>query len=625
MAKKIDKNEKSNNQFEFKAEMKQLLNLIIHSLYTNQDVFLRELVSNSSDALNKVKFMQLTGETYLNPETELKISINIDKENKTLSIEDTGVGMSKDDLINHLGTIAKSGTLEFFKNVKENNNKLDGNLIGQFGVGFYSVYMITDEVTVETQKAIGDEKSYKWISKGEESFVIDEIENRQRGTKISFVVKDEYSELLEDWKIKEILKKYSNFVEFPIYLNDEKVNNVTAIWQRKKDDVTKEELDEFYKFISSDYSEPLDSLQLDIEGNVNFKALLFFPQNAPVNFFAQENKKTLQLYVNKVFIQDDVEELLPDYLKFLKGVVDTSDLPLNVSREVTQKSPIMAKMKDVITNKVLSLMESWATEDKEKYESFYKKFASILKAGLNSDFKNKDRLTKLMRYESTKLATGEITSFADYISRMKEGQEDIYYFSGQSREAVEKNPNLEYFKKNDIEVLVLTDPMDVFTLPYMFEIEGKKLKSIDKDDVNFDNIKKDDKTEETNENVELDTEFLTAIKEVLGDKIEDVKVSKRLVDSPATLVVGKEGMDAQMEKMMQMMDKECKVSKRIMEINPNHKIILNLKNIYKKDGKTPLFENIIMQLFEGGLLLEGYLKSPVDFVNRMYSILENSN
>jgi len=625
MDKKMDKSKKSNNQFEFKAEMKQLLNLIIHSLYTNQDVFLRELVSNSSDALNKVKFLQLTGEKYLNPETELKVSINIDKENKTISIEDTGIGMSKEDLINHLGTIAKSGTLEFFKNVKENNNKLDGNLIGQFGVGFYSVYMITDEVTVETQKANEEENSYRWISKGEESFIIDEIEKRQRGTKISFVVKDEYSELLEDWKIKEILKKYSNFVEFPIYLNDEKVNNVTAIWQRKKEEVSKEELDEFYKFISSDYSEPLDSIQLDIEGNVNFKALLFFPQNAPVNFFAQENKKTLQLYINKVFIQDDVEDLLPDYLKFLKGVVDTTDLPLNVSREVTQKSPIMAKMKDVITNKVLSLMENWAAEDKEKYESFYKKFSSILKAGLNSDFKNKDRLTKLMRYESTKLGIGEITSFADYISRMKEGQEDIYYFSGQSREAVEKNPNLEYFKKNDIEVLVLTDPMDVFTLPYMFEIEGKKLKSIDKDDVNFDNIKNDDKSDVINENEEVDTEFLNAVKEVLGDKVEDVKISKRLVDSPATLVVGKEGMDAQMEKMMQMMDKEYKVSKRIMEINPNHKIILNLKKIYKNDGKTPLFENIIMQLFEGGLLLEGYLKSPVDFVNRMYSILENSN
>lgn len=625
MAKKMNKSENSNNQFEFKAEMKQLLNLIIHSLYTNQDVFLRELVSNSSDALNKVKFMQLTGEKYLNPETELKISINIDKENKTLSIEDTGIGMSKDDLINHLGTIAKSGTLEFFKNVKENNNKLDGNLIGQFGVGFYSVYMITDEVIVETQKANDEEISYRWISKGEENFTIDEIEKRQRGTKISFVVKDEYNELLEDWKIKEILKKYSNFVEFPIYLNDEKVNNVTAIWQRKKDDVSKEELNEFYKFISSDFSEPLDSLQLDIEGNVNFKALLFFPQNAPVNFFAQENKKTLQLYVNKVFIQDDVEDLLPDYLKFLKGVVDTTDLPLNVSREVTQKSPIMAKMKDVITNKVLSQMENWASEDKEKYESFYKKFSSILKAGLNSDFKNKDRLTKLMRYESTKLSLGEITSFADYISRMKEGQEDIYYFSGQSREAVEKNPNLEYFKKNDIEVLILTDPMDVFTLPYMFEIEGKKLKSIDKDDVNFDNIKNEDKSTDSNENEKVNSEFLNAIKEVLGDKIEDVKISKRLVDSPATLVVGKEGMDAQMEKMMQMMDKDYKVSKRIMEINPNHKIILNLKKIYTNEGKTPLFENIILQLFEGGLLLEGYLKSPVDFVNRMYSILENSN
>ncbi|MFY8159932.1 MAG: molecular chaperone HtpG [Candidatus Kapaibacteriota bacterium] len=621
----MSENATKTNSFEFKAEMKQLLNLIIHSLYTNPDVFLRELVSNSSDALNKVKFMQLTGESIVNPELELKIDISIDKENKTLTIQDTGIGMSQDDLINHLGTIAKSGTLEFFKNMQENKNQLDGNLIGQFGVGFYSVYMITDEVVVETQKAVVGEKAYKWTSRAEENFEIEEIENALRGTKITFVVKDEYSEFLEDWKIKEILKRYSNFVDFPIYLNGERANTVTAIWQRKKDEVSQEELTEFYKFISSDYNEPLDSLHLNIEGNVNFKSLLFFPKEAPVNFFSNETKKTLQLYVNKVFIQDDAEDLLPDYLKFMKGVVDTTDLPLNVSREVTQKSPIMAKIKDVITNKILGTFENWANEDKEKYDNFFGKFASILKAGLNSDYKYKDRLVKLMRYESSALAAKELTSLTDYVSRMKEGQEEIYYFSGQSRESVEKNPNLEYFRKNDIEVIILTDPMDVFTIPSIFDFEGKKLKSIDKDDVNLDNIKSENTEEDTSEIDEIaNSEFIQAIKDVLGDKIEDVKISKRLVDSPVTLVVGKEGMDAQMEKMMQMMDKDYRVSKRILEINPKHKIITNLKNIYKNDGANTQFSNIVVQLFESGLLLEGYLKSPVDFVNRMYSILEQN-
>jgi molecular chaperone HtpG len=621
----MSENATKTNSFEFKAEMKQLLNLIIHSLYTNPDVFLRELVSNSSDALNKVKFMQLTGESIVNPELELKIDISIDKENKTLTIQDTGIGMSQDDLINHLGTIAKSGTLEFFKNMQENKNQLDGNLIGQFGVGFYSVYMITDEVVVETQKAVVGEKAYKWTSRAEENFEIEEIENAPRGTKITFVVKDEYSEFLEDWKIKEILKRYSNFVDFPIYLNGERANTVTAIWQRKKDEVSQEELTEFYKFISSDYNEPLDSLHLNIEGNVNFKSLLFFPKEAPVNFFSNETKKTLQLYVNKVFIQDDAEDLLPDYLKFMKGVVDTTDLPLNVSREVTQKSPIMAKIKDVITNKILGTFENWANEDKEKYDNFFGKFASILKAGLNSDYKYKDRLVKLMRYESSALAAKELTSLTDYVSRMKEGQEEIYYFSGQSRESVEKNPNLEYFRKNDIEVIILTDPMDVFTIPSIFDFEGKKLKSIDKDDVNLDNIKSENTEEDTSEIDEIaNSEFIQAIKDVLGDKIEDVKISKRLVDSPVTLVVGKEGMDAQMEKMMQMMDKDYRVSKRILEINPKHKIITNLKNIYKNDGANTQFSNIVVQLFESGLLLEGYLKSPVDFVNRMYSILEQN-
>lgn len=625
MSETVQETTQKANSFEFKAEMKQLLNLIIHSLYTNQDVFLRELVSNSSDALNKVKFLQLTGQEIPNPELELKIDINIDKDNKTISISDTGIGMNQEDLINHLGTIAKSGTLEFFKNLKENKTQIDGNLIGQFGVGFYSVYMITDEVVVETQKANLTDKSYRWTSKAEDNFNIEEIETVNRGTKISFVVKDEYSEFLEDWKIKNILQRYSNFVEFPIYLNGEKVNNITAIWQRKKEDITTEELNEFYKFISSDYNEPLDHIHLNIEGNVNFKALLFFPKEAPINFFSNETKKTLQLYVNKVFIQDDAEDLLPDYLKFIKGVVDTADLPLNVSREVTQKSPIMAKIKDVITSKLLSTMESWANEDKAKYDSFFAKFASILKAGLNSDFKNKEKLVKLMRYESSALSAKELTSLADYVSRMKEGQEEIYYFSGQSRESIEKNPNLEYFRKNNIEVILLTDPMDVFTIPYIYDFEGKKLKSIDKDDLNLDNIKSEDKQEENSEIEEIaNSEFIQAIKEVLADKVEDVKISKRLVDSPITLVVGKEGMDAQMEKMMQMMDKDYKVSKRIMEINPKHKIITNLKNIYKNEGANPQFTNIVLQLFEGGLLLEGYLKSPVDFVNRMYSILENN-
>lgn len=610
------------NSFEFKAEMKQLLNLIIHSLYTNQDVFIRELVSNSSDALNKVKFLQLTGQQVPDPELELKIDINIDKDNKKLVISDTGIGMSQDDLINNLGTIAKSGTLEFFKNLQENKKQLDGNLIGQFGVGFYSVYMVTDEVNVETHKAEVEAKSYRWTSKAEDNFTIEEIETISRGTKISFVVKDEYSEFLEDWKIKDILQRYSNFVDFPIYLNGERVNNVAAIWQRKKDEVTTEELNEFYKFISSDYNEPSEHLHLDIEGNVNFKALLFFPKEAPVNFFSNETKKTLQLYVNKVFIQDDADDLLPDYLKFIKGVVDCADLPLNVSREVTQKSPVMAKIKDILTNKIISAMESWDVDDKTKYETFFLKFGHILKAGLNSDYKYKDRLVKLMRYSSSAIEESKITSLADYVSRMKEGQEEIYYLSGQSRESIVKNPNLEYFRKNNIEVLLLTDPMDIFTIPYIFEFEGKKLKSIDKDDLNLDKIVSEGDSGDTKVEEIANSEFIQAIKDVLGDKVEDVKISKRLVDSPVTLTVGKDGMGAEMEKMMQMMDKDFTASKRILEINPKHKIIMNLKNIYTNEGLNNKFTNIVVQLFESGLLLEGYLKSPVDFVNRMYSIME---
>jgi molecular chaperone HtpG len=382
-------------EFEYKAEMKQLLKLIVNSLYTNQEIFIRELVSNASDALNKARFRRLTDTNMYQPEKELRIDIKVDKDKELFSIEDSGIGMTKNDLISQIGTVASSGTLEFLTKVKEEKKSLDGNLIGQFGVGFYSVFMVTDQVTIETRHADNNDRGWKWESSGEDKFSIEENDKKDRGTTISFKLKDDYKEYYEPERVKSILQKYSNFVDFPVYVNGEKVNIVTALWQRSKEDVKEDELNEFYKFISNDYQEPLDHLHLSIEGVPNFKALLFIPQTAPPMLFRDFNEKNLQLYSSNVFIQDDCKELLPDYLKFIRGVVDTEDLSLNVSRETTQHSPVIAKIKRILTGKILSWLEDIAKSNDDKYMKFYNNFGPLFKSGANSDFENKKRTPQI--------------------------------------------------------------------------------------------------------------------------------------------------------------------------------------------------------------------------------------
>lgn len=606
----------NSNKFEFKAEMKQLLNLIVHSLYTNPEVFIRELVSNSSDALNKVRFRRLSDEKILTPEAELNIKISLDKENNLFSIEDTGIGMNKEDLINQLGTIASSGTLKFLEQIKEEKKAIDANMIGQFGVGFYSVYMVTDEITVETRSAATDSKPYIWTSGGQDTFTIAEGTRETRGTKISFKIKEDYKQFLEDYTVKNILKKYSNFVDFPVYVNDEVVNTVTALWHKKKEDTTAEELNEFYKFVSGDFQDSLGHLHLNIEGNINFKALLFVPSTAPSTLFKDVYEKSVQLYSSKVFIQDDCKELLPDYLKFVRGVVDTEDLPLNVSREVVQSSPLMSKIKNVLTSKLLGLFEEWADKDKEKYDTFFKNFGSLFKTGVNADFTNKDKIVELLRFESSNAPTGELTSLYGYVTRMKPEQKEIYYVLGESRSTIERNPKLEYFRKHNIEVLYLSDPVDFFTIPYIFEFDKKPLVSIEKADLKSDTESIDKKIDEA-----LHTDIISKFKAVLGDRIEDVKASNRLVESPVTLVSGANALDPQMEKMMQILDKNFSSSKRVLEVNMEHGLIKNLHSLIQKDATNESINEYIEQLYDGALLLEGYLKSPADYVNRMTDIM----
>lgn len=605
-------------EFEYKAEMKQLLHLIVHSLYTHQEIFLRELVSNASDALNKARFRKLTDSNILSADAPLQILIQIDKENKTLSIEDTGIGMTRDDLVERLGTIASSGTKAFIEQLKSSDKPVDGQMIGQFGVGFYSVFMVADKVSVETRHADPDSQGHRWTSDGEGTYSIEEVDREIRGTKITLHLKEDAEEFLEEYRVRTIIQKYSNFVDFPITIGEEQANTVKALWHKNKSEIEEEELNDFYKFISNDFMAPLGHLHLHLEGMVNFRALLFIPEKAPPSIFRDEDYQKLHLYSNNVFIQDDCKDLLPDYLKFVRGVVDTEDLPLNVSREVTQSSPVMAKIKQILTGKVLGLLEEWAEKDPDKYAHFFREFGPLLKTGVSTDFKNKDRIIELYRYPSTKTEEGEFTSFKQYVEGMGEDQTEIYYLLGEHMDVLKRNPNLEYFRRHDIEVLLMDDPVDAFAITHFDEYKEKKIKSIEKADID---LKEDDELSKDAVEGEQQNNLLAQFKVTLGDKVEDVIASKRLVDSAATLVVGNSGMDAQMERMMRMMDQNFTSGSKILEVNMSHPLLKNLAKMQEEKKDSEVIEQVIQQLFEGALLIDGNLNQTSDYVERMTNLM----
>ena len=608
-------------EFEYQAEMKQLLHLIVHSLYSHREVFLREVISNASDALNQVRFRQLTDKDIVSPDAPLRISINVDSKEQTFSIADTGVGMTKEDLVARIGTIASSGTVAFLERLKDEGKPFDANMIGQFGIGFYSIFMVTDQVVIETRHADSGSKGYRWESTGESKFTVEEFPREERGTRISFKLKDDAKEFSEEYRVNEIIKKYSNFADFPIHVNGEQVNTISALWQKNRNEVTDEELEEFYKFISNDFNPTLGHLHLSIEGQVNFKAMVFVPETAPFNFMRGEELKSLQLYANRIFIQDDCKELLPEYLRFVAGVVDTEDLPLNVSREVTQSSPVMRKIQNVLKGRILSLLEDWAKNDREKYDKFFTNFGLLFKTGLGADFESRDRLVDLLRFESTKTENGKFTSLKDYVAGMQEDQKEIYYVSGENRATVELNPNLEYFKKRGIEVLFFIDPADIFNIPLLSDYDEKPIKGIETADIDL----KSDEASETGGLTEDESKSLISIfKETLGDQVEDVVESKRLVDSAATLVVGASGMDRQMERMMKLMNQDIPASKKILEINPSHALIKNLAHIHENKGDESLLKSCVLQVYEGALLIDGNMESPTEFVARMTEIMEHA-
>ena len=609
-------------EFEYKAEMKQLLDLIVHSLYTHPEIYLRELISNASDALSKARFNALTDQEMLDKEADLAIRITIDPAEMTFVIEDSGVGMTEEELIANLGTVAKSGTLGFMQSLKEQQKQLDGNLIGQFGVGFYSVFMVTEEVTVETRSSHPGSEGFRWRSSGQGTYTIEKIDKAERGTRISFKLKEEHKEFAEEYRVEQIVKKYSNFVDFPIYLGDKQLNSITALWQRSKSELKDEEVNEFYKFIANDYKDPLDYLPVSVEGMVTFKALLFLPKEAPPEMLYRQGELENhgpQLYVKKVLIQNECRDLLPEYLRFIAGVVDTEDLSLNVSREVVQSSPVMAKIRQILTGKILGWFESLAKEQPEKFKTFYKAFGPIIKIGLNTDYTNRDKLIELLLFESTKTGDGEFVTLKEYSQRMGADQKEIYYHSGTSKAQLLAHPNLEYFQDMGIEVLLLSDPVDVFVIPSIHEYDKKPLKSIEKADIDFSKQKKES-AEPLAEN--LLAPVLQLFRETLGEGIEDVIESHRLVNSPVTLVSGKDGLDSQIEKMMKMMQSDMPPAKRILEVNTSHPIIRNLSGMIMADAANPLIKTAMKQLYEGALLLEGGLDSTTGFLSRMNELIE---
>jgi molecular chaperone HtpG len=644
-------------KFEFKAEMRQLLHLIVNSLYTNPEVFLRELISNASDAINKVRYKELTGEQVLDADIKQLIAITVDEKAHTFSIEDTGIGMTFEDLTERLGTVASSGTMEFIKQLKESKGAIDGHMIGQFGVGFYSAFMVTDRITVETRHAAADSQAYTWTSDGQGTYEITESDRTSRGTKITFTFKEDHKEFANDWKIKSLIRKYSNFVDYSIKVNDEEVNKSTAIWHKRKNETTAEELKEFYRFVSSDYYDYLDHLHLSIEGRVNFKALLFVPKRAKMDFYRNADFKSPQLYSNKVFVMEDCKELLPEYLRFIEGVVDSEDLPLNVSREVTQSSPAMNKIREVLVGKILGMIEGWSDSDPEKYTTFMKEFGALFKSGLSSDFTNRDRLTEILRFHSTRTdstderdpepdfeditekenttaeadgataatdadavaeadkpkAKHSMVSFKEYTERMQPDQKEIYFISGESLKEVRRDPKLEYFNKKGMEVLLFVEPIDAFTVATL-----GKYKDFPITNVASAEIKEKGKIEGAIDKKSF-AKLTEVFKAVSDGKLEEVKESRKLVESAVTLSSKMPGMDAHMERMMRMMNQSTGMGATILEVNTAHPLIHNLARL-QSEGDEKTVNMVAKQLYEGARLLHGDLDSPADFVRNMADV-----
>ncbi len=611
--------EVSTSKYEFQAEVKQILDIVVHSLYKDKDIFVRELVSNASDALEKLRHIKLTEKDVFDDNLDLEIEITTDDKANTITIKDFGLGMTEDELIENLGTIAHSGSKAFLEAVKK-GQEIDSNLIGQFGVGFYSTFMVAKKVEVFTHYWKNDAKHLRWVSDGSGSYEISEEEGQRRGCKVVIHLKDEDKEFAEPDKIKGILTRYSSFVQFPIKLNGEQVNKVQAIWMRNKKEIKEEEYTEFYKFQANAFDEPRYTLHFSADAPLAINSLLFVPQENTERFGLGRVEPGVSLYCRKVLIDSKPDGLIPDWLRFLKGVVDSDDLPLNISRESMQDTSLINKLNKAITNRFLKYLEEKAKKETEKYEEFYKMFGVYLKEGIATDFTNRKQLAKLIRYESSHTEAGKLTSLTDYVSRMGQDQKEIYYLFGPSRDVIENSPQMEAFKANKLEVLYLLEPVDEFVMNNIGKFDDKDLVSADSSEAKLDDIKKEKDKDGLKSKEAKD--LCKWISDELGDRVKEVSISKRLVDSPVIALNADKIMTPSMRKIMKSIHKEIGESKNEinLEINPNHNLIKNLNTL--KDSDKDLAKLVVEQLYDNSLVAAGFIEDPRSMVNRVYELLE---
>src|SRR5690554_4604561 len=616
----------------FQTEVKQLLHLMIHSLYSNKEIFLRELISNASDAADKIRFEALSNPELLEGDAELKIRISFDKDANTLTIEDNAIGMSRDEVVNHLGTIAKSGTAEFFKNLSGDAKK-DSQLIGQFGVGFYSAFIVADQVEVFTRRAGAPAaEGVLWRSKGEGEFEISTIEKPERGSRIVLHLKEGESEFADGFRLRNIIKKYSDHVGLPIELPKEGaseedaaeiewevVNRASALWTRPRTEIKDEEYQEFYKHVAHDFEDALTWSHNKVEGRLEYTSLLYIPTRAPFDLYQREAPRGLKLYVQRVFIMDQADEFLPLYLRFVKGIVDSNDLSLNVSREILQKDPVIDTMKSALTRRVLDMLEKMAKNSPEDYAKFWEAFGQVLKEGPAEDFSNKEKIAGLLRFASTQSGNDEqVVALSDYIERMKDGQDKIYYLTGESYDQVKNSPHLEVFRKKGIEVLLLTDRIDEWLMSYLTEFDGKNFVDVARGDLDLGALDSEEDKKAQDEVAKSKEALVERLKTVLGDQVADVRVSHRLTDSPAILAIGEQDLGLQMRQILEASGQKVPESKPVFEINPEHPLIEKLDAEADEDR----FADLSHILFDQAALAAGdSLKDPAGYVQRLNKLL----
>lgn len=619
----------------FQTEVKQLLHLMIHSLYSHPEIFLRELVSNASDAADKLRFEALHNSALLESDPNLDIRIGFDKEANTVTITDNGVGMNRDDVIAHLGTIAKSGTADFLKNMTGDQKK-DSQLIGQFGVGFYSAFIVADKVTVETRKADAAE-GVRWVSDGSGEFTVEAIDKEKRGTSITLHLKPESEEFADGWRLRSIIRKYSDHISLPILMLKEEapaaegeekedkapewetINTAKALWTRSRSEVTEDEYKEFYKHVSHDFTDPLKWSHNRVEGKLEYSSLLYIPAKAPFDLYNREMQKGLKLYVQRVYIMDQADEFLPMYLRFIKGVVDSNDLSLNVSREILQKDPAVDSMKTALTKRVLDMLEKMAKKEEETYAEFWKEFGQVLKEGPAEDYANREKIAKLLRFSTTESKGEEQDqSLEGYVSRMQEGQDKIYYITAEAPKAAANSPHLEVFKKKGIEVLLLSDRVDEWLMSHLNEFDGKSFADIGRGDLDLGKLDNEDDKKAQEEAAKEKEDLVKRIKDILTDDVEEVRVTHRLTDSPACLVVGDNDMGMQMRRIMEQAGQAMPEAKPIFEINPEHPLVARLDQEVDEDRFADLTRVVFDQ---ANLAAGGQLEDPASYVQRLNKLL----